>query len=78
MGYISGTTYTAACVETVNGATEPINRFNIINTIIPHRAWYDTETKLDFGNMDTVVVKFNNIIELGSEFAPLSEEVREQ
>ena len=27
--------------------------------------------------MDTVVVKFNNIIELGSEFAPLSEEVRE-
>ena len=77
VGYTGGTTYAAACVETVNGATEPINRFNIINTIIPHRAWYDTETKLDFGSMDTVVVKFNNIIELGSEFAPLSEEVRE-
>ena len=61
----------------INGVDEPAVYSTLANNIIPHRAYHETELKIDYGSMDTVVAKFHDIMDIVSEFKPLPPELKD-
>jgi hypothetical protein len=59
-----------------NGETESDASFNVMNSVIPHRAWHDTEGRIDYSDLQTVVLSFHDIMELAGEYKPLSQNVK--
>ena len=69
--------YITKWVTNINAVNEPAVYSTLANNIIPHRAYHETELKVDYGSMDTVVAKFHDIMDIVSEFKPLPPELKD-
>jgi len=69
--------YNSQWVQSINGVDEPSVYSVFANNIIPHRAFYDGEDRLDYKGLDTIVAKFHNVPQMASKggYAMLTPEV---
>ena len=75
LSFISGD-YNSNWVTDVNGRNEPLVYSHYPNSIIPHRAYNDSEDRLNFNNLDTVIAAFYDVPEMFSQHKPLPEQIK--
>lgn len=68
--------YDSNWVTDVNGRDEPRVYSHYPNSIIPHRAYNDSEDRLNFNNLDTVVAAFYDVPEMFSQHKSLPQEIK--
>ena len=74
----ANTPYNLAWSTDVNGLSEPVYLNKQLNSIIPHRAWFDLENKIDITNLDQVFLNLKDTPEvlIGSATAILPNDTK--
>ncbi len=72
------TRYNEAWTTSINGVNEPSVFSAFANNIIPHRAFQDSEDKIDYSGLDTIVAQFHDIPQIAEHegYAMLSQDVK--